>query len=99
MPAADSNAASVTRAGEALGFAGVLSRAQVAGLWKTLPSLDGVRRLDLSDLQGVDSAGVALLAEVASRCEGDTVVVGGPESLAALRSAYRLDGTLGFAAS
>lgn len=99
MPAADAGDASVTRAGEALRFAGVLSRPQVARLWKQLPSLDGVSRIELAEVGALDSAGVALLAEIAARCAGDVAVDGGPDALAALRSAYRLDGTLGFAAA
>lgn len=95
MPAAD-RSATVERAGEALRFAGDLSRASVAGLWKALPALDGIRRLDLHGVTGIDSAGVALLAEVAARCGDETTVDGGPESLAALRSTYRLNRALGF---
>lgn len=87
----------MSRAGEALRFAGVLARAQVPGLWKQLPPLDGVRTLDLTQVASVDSAGLALLAEVAART-GATAIEGVPQGLAELRSAYRLDARLGFGA-
>lgn len=102
MPAADHPAvhqttASVTHAGEALRFAGILSRGNVIRLWKQLPKqLDGIRRFELDDVTALDSAGVALLAEVAARCGGDVAVKGGPQALSSLSSAYRLDETLGF---
>lgn len=94
-PATDAAEADATRAGEALRFAGALVRAQVPGLWKRLPSLDGVRTLDLAGVTALDSAGLALLAEVAARA-GATAVQGDPPGLSELRSAYRLDATLGF---
>ena len=62
MPAPIDANASVTRAGEALRFAGVLLRAQVPALWKQLPAIDGVRVLDLGAVASIDSAGLALLA-------------------------------------
>lgn len=103
MPAAEDatarqRAASVTHTGEALRFAGVLSRGNVAGLWKQLPKqLGGIRRLELGEVSALDSAGVALLAEIAARCGGDVAIEGGTEALSSLSSAYRLDATLGFA--
>lgn len=106
MPAPASNApappvgqrpASATRAGEALRFAGPLLRAQVPALWRqALPQLAGVRRFDLSAVEGVDSAGVALLAELAARA-GDVAIVGAPPGYDALRAAYRLSAALDFA--
>ncbi len=85
----------MTRAGEALRFAGALSRDSVPGLWKALPALDGVRSLDLRAVTALDSAGLALLSLVAER-SGAVSIEGEPPGLAELRSAYRLDGQLGF---
>jgi len=88
----------VARAGEVLRFGGTLSRGQVPALWRqALPQLDGVRRFDLAAVAGVDSAGVALLAELASRAGADLAIEGSPRGLAELRSAYRLTPALGFA--
>jgi phospholipid transport system transporter-binding protein len=107
MPAADA-AASVGRDGEALRFAGALSRDQVPALWRqALPLLAGVRRFDLAGASRVDSAGVALLAELASRAGNagttggsaiDAIAIdGNPPGLAELRAAYRLKPDLDFA--
>lgn len=95
MPASTDARVDATRAGEALRFAGVLSRASVPALWKALPALDGVRTLDLHAVTALDSAGLALLSTVAARC-GATAVTGNPPGLAELQSAYRLDSRLGF---
>lgn len=90
-------AATLRREGEALVFAGVLARDAVAGLWQqALPQLAGVRRLDLTGVRSVDSAGLALLAELAARA-GGAAVDGSPEGLGELRDAYRLDDALAFA--
>lgn len=104
MPA-PTDTAGVTRTGEALRFAGALSRASVPALWKRLPALEGVTTLDLTDVASVDSAGLALLAEVAARASSGQPIVlglskdGAPAGLAELRSAYRLDAGLGFGAA
>jgi phospholipid transport system transporter-binding protein len=95
MPASTDARAEVTRAGEALRFAGALSRQTVPALWKALPAVDGVRSLDLRAVTTLDSAGLALLSVVAERC-GAPAIEGEPPGLAELRSAYRLDGQLGF---
>jgi phospholipid transport system transporter-binding protein len=88
--------ASVERAGDALRFAGALLRADIAALWKQAPTrLEGVRRFDLAAVGRVDSAGVALLAELAERC-GGVVIDGAPAGLAELRAAYRLTPALAF---
>lgn len=87
----------VRRDGARLVFSGALERAACAGLWRQAqPLLDGVSRLDLAAVTGVDSAGVALLAEIAARSPG-AVVAGSPAGLAELRAAYRLGPALGFA--
>ena len=96
-----SNAApGVTRDGDTLVFSGALSREAVAGLWpRALAQVAGVRRISLAGVASVDSAGLALLAELASRADGSLDVVGTPSGLMALREAYRLGPTLGFATS
>ncbi len=96
MPSAD---ASVRRDGDALLFSGALDRPSVAALWsKTLPLADGVSRFDLTQVGHVDSAGLALLAELATRGGSAIEVVGHPSNLAELRAAYRLGADLAFAA-
>lgn len=87
------------RAGETLRFTGGLLRGGVAALWpQALAQLDGVRRLDLTAVDRVDSAGLALLAELADRLDG-ALIDGAPAGLAELRAAYRLTSQLGFAAA
>ena len=95
MPGTD--AATLERDGDTLRVAGALTTPAIAALWpRALAMLDGVRRLDLAAVSRVDSAGVALLAELAQRA-GGVVVSGDPAGLAALRSAYRLDPALAYA--
>ena len=89
--------ASVTRDGEALRFAGALVRDEVPALWRqALPLAAGARRFDLAAVSRVDSAGVALLAELAGLA-GAAVIEGEPAGLAELRAAYRLKPDLDFA--
>src|SRR6185312_2462507 len=65
MPASN---ASVRRDGDALAFAGALLRDDVAALWRQASTaIDGVRRFDLLAVERIDSAGLALLAELAAR--------------------------------
>lgn len=95
MPASTDAAAGVIRDGEALRFSGVLARADAAPLWRRLHgALDGIRVLDLAGVTSVDSAGLALLAEIAGR--GDVRIEGTPPGLAELRAAYRLNPRLGY---
>lgn len=90
------SAATVRREGEALVFTGALDRAAVATLWRqALPLLKDLRRLELGAVSEVDSAGLALLAELAARTPGVSVI-GTPPGLTELRTAYRLDEGLGF---
>lgn len=96
MPSAEP--ATVERGGDTLRFAGALLRHDSAGLWRrALPQVDGVRRFDLAAVARVDSAGVALLAELAERAGGDIAISGDPPGLTALRTAYRLTPGLAFA--
>lgn len=91
--------AGLRRDGDALVFSGPLSRAQVPALWKQAHALaDGARRIDVGAVAGVDSAGLALLVEVAALAGGGVAVAGDPPGLSDLRAAYRLDETLTFAA-
>jgi phospholipid transport system transporter-binding protein len=99
MPSAEVPVAAVERAGDGLCFTGALLRSDVAALWRqATPQLQGIRRLDLTAVSRVDSAGVALLAELAARC-GGVAIDGSPAGLAELRAAYRLAPTLEFAAA
>jgi len=97
MPATDATA-SATRVGEALRFAGALSADRVPSLWRqALPLTTGATRFELADVARVDSAGVALLAELAARAGTAVAIAGNPSGLAELRAAYRLQADLGFA--
>ncbi|MGY1426066.1 STAS domain-containing protein [Lysobacter sp. A289] len=88
--------ATVSRDGDALVFNGALEREAVPALWKSaLPHLQGVIRFELGQVSRVDSAGVALLAELASRAD-QAAIVGDPAGLAELRAAYRLGPDLDF---
>ncbi|MGH8076988.1 MAG: STAS domain-containing protein, partial [Lysobacter sp.] len=81
--------ATMTRDAETLVFRGALERSAIAALWRQAQALRAnMRRLDLIAVSHVDSAGLALLAELA----GDGIeVLGAPAGLAELRAAYRLD--------
>lgn len=85
--------------GEVLLLSGNLDRAAAARLWPQLARrLGGVRKLDLRAVEGVDSAGVALLAELAAqlRDHGGGAIDGSPPGLDELRAAYRLSPQLDF---
>ena len=89
--------ATLRRDGTTLAFAGTLVREAVAALWPAaLAQAPGVERFDLSAVTSVDSAGLALLVELAQR-GGGVPVVGDPPGLDGLRRAYRLSPTLTFA--
>jgi phospholipid transport system transporter-binding protein len=95
--------ATVTRQADALVFVGALDRAAAIALWpQASRALDGVRSLDLSAVTGVDSAGLALLAELAERLRAQghpPVLTGEPAGLTELRGAYRLGAALEFPGS
>ena len=86
--------ATVRQDGDTLAFGGALERAAVATLWRQVRNASA-RTLDLRAVQSVDSAGLALLAELCERL-GIVEVIGEPTGLADLRAAYRLDRTLAF---
>jgi len=86
---------SVRRDGDALAFAGVIDAAAVPALWsQAQASRAGATRLDLGAVTVLDSAGLALLAELAG--DGALAVDGTPPGLADLCRAYRLTSTLAF---
>ena len=88
------NATHVRRDGDVLRIEGPLDGPAVARVWAGLaPLLSGARAVDVSAVPQVDSAGVALLAELAA---GGLRIDGAPAGLAELGAAYRLDATLGF---
>lgn len=91
--------ATCNRQDDTLIFSGTLDRAAAAALWPRLQkSIAGVSRFDLSAVAGVDSAGLALLAEIAALAGGPVSVLGQPTGLDELRTAYRLRDDLSFAA-
>ncbi len=88
--------ATIARTGETLRFGGALLRAGIAALWRQVPSpLDGIHRFDITAVERIDSAGLALLSLLASRC-GTVEIEGSPEGFAELRAAYRLGHGLAF---
>ncbi len=94
-----SNNASVQRNGTSLVFSGVLDRAAVTALWPSLTALGGVQQLDLAAVSKLDSAGLALLAELAARLRATgtlPTIVGSPDGFTDLSAAYRLAPTLDF---
>jgi len=85
------------RDGDTLRFRGALLRATVSRVRAGLGAdLQGVRRFDLSAVDAIDSAGLALLSLLATGC-GGVEVIGDPPSFAELRGAYRLGADLTFA--
>lgn len=100
MPAG--NEASVRRDGDALVFTGALDRAAAAALWSQASAqLVGTQRIVLTNVTTVDSAGLALLAELAARLRAGGVSPrfdGQPAGLADLQAAYRLTPELDFPA-
>lgn len=95
MPAAEP--ASVAIDGDTLRFSGALTREAVPGLWKqAVARVGGISRIDLAAVERVDSAGVALLAELAAHAATAPAIDGTPEGLAELREAYRLAPSLAF---
>ncbi len=100
MPAASE--AGIGREGDALVFTGALDRAAAAAAWpRAVAQLAGVQRIVLTNVTAVDSAGLALLAELAARLRaagGTPRIEGEPPGLADLRAAYRLTPELDFPA-
>ncbi len=92
--------ATVRRDGDALRFGGALDRAAAAALWPPASkALAGAQRIVLTEVTTVDSAGLALLAELAARLRAAgaaPLIEGEPTGLADLRAAYRLSPGLDF---
>ena len=88
------------RDGDALVFAGAIDRAAALALWSpATASLAGVQRIVLTKVTTVDSAGLALLAELAARLRAAGTaprIEGEPPGLPDLRAAYRLTPGLDF---
>lgn len=86
----------IARTGETLRFDGALLRGGIAAVWPQVPAaLDGVRRFDLTAVERIDSAGLALISLLAARC-GAVEIDGNPEGFTELRAAYRLGHGLAF---
>lgn len=97
MPAASN--ASVVREGDALRFQGALDRAAAVALWPQLAGSTGVQRIVLTNVTTVDSAGLALLSELATRLRAGGATPsfeGQPAGFAELCAAYRLTPDLEF---
>lgn len=91
------SAAQVRRDGGVLRIEGALDRAAVPAAWAVLrPVLAGATSVDVTAVPRVDSAGLALLAELSS---AGLRIDGVPAGLADLSAAYRLDTALGFGPS
>ena len=94
-----SNAATLRREGDTLVLAGVIDRAAAIALWPSASQqLAGARTLDLSAVTGLDSAGLALLAELAAQLrtftgDGTTLPLPVPAELATVSTAD-VDGTV-----
>ncbi len=89
-------AASLQREGDRLRLSGTLDRSAVTALWpQATAALAGPRVLDVSAVDALDSAGLALLVALAERTQGARVE-GAPRGLAELLAAYRLTPALAF---
>lgn len=89
--------------GDTLRLRGVLDRAAVIALWPQLQALPAqLTRLELGEVERVDSAGLALLAELAWRARKDghpLSIAGAPAGYNELSAAYRLSPDLDFNAT
>ncbi|MCF5090843.1 MULTISPECIES: STAS domain-containing protein [Stenotrophomonas] len=89
--------------GDTLRLRGALDRAAVIALWPQLQALPAqLSRLELAEVERVDSAGLALLAELAARARqgGHPLTISGaPAGYNELSAAYRLSPDLDFNAT
>lgn len=93
-----STASTIALDGETLRFGGALVRDAVASLWARAPGrLGDVTRIDLTSVERIDSAGLALVSLLASRCGAGLRIDGSPQGFPELRAAYRLGDDLAFA--
>lgn len=75
-------------------FDGVLTRPVVASAWRQAQAcVTDARAIDLQAVSRIDSAGMALLATLATRA-GIERITGTPTGYEELRAAYRLDARL-----
>ncbi len=89
-------AARVQRDGERLLLSGALDRDAATASWsQALAAADGARVLDLSAVEAMDSAGLAMLVALAERMQ-DARIEGAPPGMSDLLAAYRLRPTLAF---
>lgn len=89
-------AATLQRDGDRLRLSGTLDRAAATALWPHAAAMPtGAQTLDVSAVDAVDSAGLALLVALAERMQ-DARVEGAPQGLADLLAAYRLTPALAF---
>lgn len=90
--------ATLRRDNDTLLFGGALLRDDIATLWpQATQQLSGVLRFDLRAVERIDSAGLALLSQLASLGDGEIAIEGKPAGLAELSAAYRLLPSLAFA--
>jgi len=85
--------------GDTLYFHGVLDRAAVVALWpQVIPLPAALRHINVESVTGMDSSGLALLAELAARLRerGTSTLIGMPPGLGELSAAYRLTPSLEF---
>lgn len=81
-------------------LSGPLDRDAASRLWPQLAAHAGsLRHIDLQQVSRVDSAGLALLATLATLASSDVTLTGAPDGLNELTAAYRLSPQLGFASS
>ena len=86
----------VRRDGAALHLSGTLDRNAATTLWSQASvAVEGARVLDVTAVEAVDSAGLAMLVALALRMD-DVRVEGAPRGMADLLAAYRLTPTLTF---
>lgn len=85
------------RDASSLRLEGRLDRAAATALWPqaVAAAANGVQALDLTAVDAVDSAGLALLLALAQRMDG-VQVLGAPQGFADLLAAYRLSPRLAF---
>ena len=86
----------VRRDGAALHLSGTLDRTAATALWpQASAAVDGARVLDVTAVESVESAGLAMLVALAARMD-DVHVEGAPRGMTELLAAYRLTPTLAF---
>lgn len=86
----------VRRDGGALHLSGTLDRDAATALWsQASAAVGGTRVLDVTAVDAVDSAGLAMLVALAGRMD-DVQIEGAPRGMADLLAAYRLQPTLVF---